>query len=97
MTPCGLAACEYGPLWAGRPSKCMVVVDRPYKGPSHGQPPPFLAAFAAKMQQGRVEQFYVIQSHHTYFKTNLSHENLGSDTTIGKPQWEHHMRSRRSK
>ncbi|RZS22341.1 hypothetical protein BHM03_00055109, partial [Ensete ventricosum] len=46
----------------------------------------FLVAFAAKTQQERVEQFYVIQSHHTLFKTNLSHENLGSDTIVGKPQ-----------
>ncbi|RWW40563.1 hypothetical protein BHE74_00054018, partial [Ensete ventricosum] len=27
------------------------------------------------------------------FKTNLLHENLSSDITIGKPQQEHHMRS----
>ncbi|RZS29304.1 hypothetical protein BHM03_00063016, partial [Ensete ventricosum] len=33
----------------------------------------------------RVEQFYTIQSHHTQFKTNLSYENLGFNTTVGKP------------
>ncbi|RWW17489.1 hypothetical protein GW17_00018581 [Ensete ventricosum] len=48
--------------------------------------PLLLCAFAAKTQQERVERFYMIQSHHTQFKTNLSHENLGSDTTIRKPQ-----------
>ncbi|RRT31784.1 hypothetical protein B296_00055449 [Ensete ventricosum] len=31
-----------------------------------------------------------ISSHE--FKTNLSHKNLGSDTTIRKPQRVHHMR-----
>ncbi|RRT33044.1 hypothetical protein B296_00043810 [Ensete ventricosum] len=50
-----------------------------------------LVAFAAKPQQERVEQFYTIQSHHMKFKTNLSHENLGSDTTVGKPQRVHYM------
>ncbi|RWV77774.1 hypothetical protein GW17_00061359, partial [Ensete ventricosum] len=54
---------------------------------------PLLTAFAAKTQQERVERFYAIQSHHTQFKTSLSHENLVSDTIVGKPQREHHMRS----
>ncbi|RWW80251.1 hypothetical protein BHE74_00011412, partial [Ensete ventricosum] len=48
----------------------QVVAGHPYK--SHGR--------------GWPERFYAIQSRHTHFKTNLSHENLGSDTTIGKPQ-----------
>ncbi|RZS26193.1 hypothetical protein BHM03_00059499 [Ensete ventricosum] len=48
--------------------------------------PPLLVAFAAKIQQECIERFYAIQSHHTQFKTNLSYENLGSDTTVGKPQ-----------
>ncbi|RWW43871.1 hypothetical protein BHE74_00050421 [Ensete ventricosum] len=55
-------------------------------GAGRGWPPLLLTAFAAKMQQERVELFYMIQSHRTQFKTNLSHENLGSDTTVGKPQ-----------
>ncbi|RRT68350.1 hypothetical protein B296_00020499 [Ensete ventricosum] len=37
----------------------------PYRGPGYGRPPPFLAVFNAKIQQECVEQFYVIQSHHT--------------------------------
>ncbi|RRT46530.1 hypothetical protein B296_00021237 [Ensete ventricosum] len=61
-------------------------------GAGHGWPPLLLAAFATKTQQEHIQRFYVIQSHHTQFKTNLSHENFGSDTTIGKPQREHHMR-----
>ncbi|RWV82343.1 hypothetical protein GW17_00056163, partial [Ensete ventricosum] len=40
-----------------------------------------------------IERFYAIQSHHTHFKTNLSHENLDSDITVGKPQWVYHIRS----
>ncbi|RWV82045.1 hypothetical protein GW17_00056486 [Ensete ventricosum] len=66
-------------------------VAGPPWGVGHGWPPLLLAAFVAKTQQERVERFYAIQSHHTQFKTNLSHENLGSDTTIGKPQRVHHM------
>ncbi|RWW40678.1 hypothetical protein BHE74_00053885 [Ensete ventricosum] len=58
---------------------------RPCMGAGCGWPP-LLATFAAKTQQERVEQFYTIQSHHMQFKTNLLHENLGSDTTVGKPQ-----------
>ncbi|RWW55097.1 hypothetical protein BHE74_00038281, partial [Ensete ventricosum] len=57
----------------------------PWPRPCRGWPPLLLAAFTAKTQQERVERFYVIQSHHTQFKTNLSHENIGSDTTVGKP------------
>ncbi|RRT34885.1 hypothetical protein B296_00033275 [Ensete ventricosum] len=55
---------------------------------------PFLIAFAVKIQQERVERFHAIQSHHTQFKTNLLHENLGSDTTVGKSQRDHHMHNR---
>ncbi|RWV86505.1 hypothetical protein GW17_00051596 [Ensete ventricosum] len=69
----------------------IVVGGRYYMGAGRGRPP-LLAAFAVKTQEERVERFYMIQSHHTQFKTNLSHENLGSDTTVGKPQREHHMR-----
>ncbi|RRT58272.1 hypothetical protein B296_00032333, partial [Ensete ventricosum] len=78
----------------------QAMADRPYRGPSYGQPPlqvdnmhvvapPPQAApnFAANRCNKHVEQFYTIQSHHTQFKTNFSHENLGSDTTVGKPQW----------
>ncbi|RWW39434.1 hypothetical protein BHE74_00055242, partial [Ensete ventricosum] len=59
---------------------------RPCIGVGRGWPPILLAAFAMKTQQEHVERFYAIQSHHTQFKTNLSHENLGSNTTVGKPQ-----------
>ncbi|RRT49879.1 hypothetical protein B296_00035804 [Ensete ventricosum] len=37
------------------------------------------------MQQECAERFYTIRSHHTQIRTNLSHENLGFDTTTGKP------------
>ncbi|RWW15301.1 hypothetical protein GW17_00020869 [Ensete ventricosum] len=65
----------------------LQVVGRPCKGAGHGHArlPLTRASFAAKTQQERVERFYAIQSHHTQFKTNLLHENLGSDTTVGKP------------
>ncbi|RRT35728.1 hypothetical protein B296_00053498 [Ensete ventricosum] len=63
----------------------LVVGGRPYMGASRGWPPLVLTTFTAKMQQERVERFYAIQSHHTQFKTNLSHENIGSDTTVRKP------------
>ncbi|RWV88542.1 hypothetical protein GW17_00049357 [Ensete ventricosum] len=43
------------------------------------------ATIAAHRCNKCVEWFYVIQSHHTQFKTNFSHENLGSDTTVWKP------------
>ncbi|RWV82408.1 hypothetical protein GW17_00056094, partial [Ensete ventricosum] len=66
---------------------------QPCMGAGRGWPPLHLAAFAANMQQEHIERFYAIQSHHTQFKTNLSHENLGSDTTVRKPQRVHHMRS----
>ncbi|RWV95313.1 hypothetical protein GW17_00042068 [Ensete ventricosum] len=91
--------CGWSPLAGDRPLKGpsrsrprpLQVVSRPYRGAGRGPArlPPLLAAFAAKMQQECIEQFYAIHSHHTQFKTNLSHENLGSDTTIGKPQREH--------
>ncbi|RWW12999.1 hypothetical protein GW17_00023311 [Ensete ventricosum] len=67
------------------PCRGLAVAGRPCRGLGYGRPPPFLATFAVKMQQERVERFYAIQSHHTQFKTNLSHKNLGSDTTIRKP------------
>ncbi|RRT62885.1 hypothetical protein B296_00012699, partial [Ensete ventricosum] len=70
----------------------LAVGGRPCKGPGHGRPP-LLAEFTTKTQQERIERFYGIQSYHMQFKTNLSHENLGSVTTVGKPQREHHMRS----
>ncbi|RZR96111.1 hypothetical protein BHM03_00025075 [Ensete ventricosum] len=71
----------------------------PYRGSGYGRPPlqvawsPLLDAFAIKMQQEHVEQFYMIQSYDMQFKTIFCINNLGSDTTVGKPQWEHHMRS----
>ncbi|RWV96689.1 hypothetical protein GW17_00040580 [Ensete ventricosum] len=84
----------------------QAMAGRPCRGPGRDQPPlhtdsmlvvapPPQAAptFVASCCNKCVEQFYVIQSDHTQFKINLSHENLGSDTTVGKPQREHHMRS----
>ncbi|RRT31882.1 hypothetical protein B296_00057071 [Ensete ventricosum] len=73
------------PLWVGL-GHGLAVGGRPCMGAGRGWSSILLAAFAAKMQQEYVEQFYVIQSHHTQFKTNLSHENLGFDTTVEKPQ-----------
>ncbi|RRT34191.1 hypothetical protein B296_00032153 [Ensete ventricosum] len=71
----------------------LAVGGRPCMGAGRGWLPLLLAVFATKMQQEHVERFYAIQSHHMQFKINISHENIGSDTTVGKPQWEHHMRS----
>ncbi|RZR90424.1 hypothetical protein BHM03_00018290 [Ensete ventricosum] len=73
-----------------RPPLCrgaLAAASRPYKGADrgHARLPLLRASFVAKTQQERVERFYVTQSHHTQFKTNLSHENLGSDTIDGKP------------
>ncbi|RWV86663.1 hypothetical protein GW17_00051414 [Ensete ventricosum] len=83
----------------------QAMASRSCRGPGHGQPPlhadnmhvtapPSQATptFAANRCNKRIEQFYAIQSHYTQFKTNFSHENLGSDTTVGKPQRVHHMR-----
>ncbi|RWW71190.1 hypothetical protein BHE74_00021081, partial [Ensete ventricosum] len=64
----------------------MAVGGMPFMGAGHGWQPLLLTAFAVKMQQECVERFYAIKSHHTWFKTNPSHENHGSDTTVGKPQ-----------
>ncbi|RWV83174.1 hypothetical protein GW17_00055260 [Ensete ventricosum] len=51
------------PLTRG-PGRGLVVGGRPCMGADRGWPS-LLAAFAAKMQQERVERFYAIQSHHT--------------------------------
>ncbi|RRT35899.1 hypothetical protein B296_00013539 [Ensete ventricosum] len=76
------------------PSLLPLVAAWPWAtGPAWGWLPLLLVAFATKTQQERVERFYVIQSHHTQFRTNLSHENIGSDTTVRKPQRVHHMHS----
>ncbi|RWW50690.1 hypothetical protein BHE74_00043030 [Ensete ventricosum] len=48
-----------------RPYRGLAMAGRPYRGPGYGHPPPFLTAFATKMQQVCVERFYAIQSHHT--------------------------------
>ncbi|RZS26147.1 hypothetical protein BHM03_00059454 [Ensete ventricosum] len=69
------------PLTAG-----LAMGGRPCMGAGRGWRPLLLAAFAAKMQQEYIEQFYMILSYHMQFKTNLLLENLGSDTIIGKPQ-----------
>ncbi|RWV83824.1 hypothetical protein GW17_00054522 [Ensete ventricosum] len=93
---CGWLPLAGGMVAAGRPlalgpwlqsTAPLQVVDRRCKGTGrgHARLPLARASFAAKMQQECVERFYAIQSHHTQFKTNLSHENLGSDTTVGKP------------
>ncbi|RWW43642.1 hypothetical protein BHE74_00050668, partial [Ensete ventricosum] len=70
---------------AGRPlAGDQAVADRPCWRPSRGWPPILiLTMFAAKMQQERIERFYAIGSHHMQFKINLSHKNIGYDTTVG--------------
>ncbi|RRT34167.1 hypothetical protein B296_00053582, partial [Ensete ventricosum] len=91
--PCGVAlAAASRPLVEGL-GYDLAVGGRPCIGAGRGWRPLLLATFAMKTQQECIERFYMIQSHHTQFKINLSHENLGSDTTVGKPQWEHHMYS----
>ncbi|RWW73113.1 hypothetical protein BHE74_00019037 [Ensete ventricosum] len=90
----GYCPCRRPPLAGG-----LTTAGRPCRGPGRGQsplhadsmhvaaPPPQTApTFAANRCNKRVEQFYAIQSHHTQFKTNFLHENLSSDTTVGKPQ-----------
>ncbi|RZS21633.1 hypothetical protein BHM03_00054300, partial [Ensete ventricosum] len=89
--PCR-GACRNRPPLAGN----QAMVGRTYRGPGCGQPPlhansmhvatpPPQAAptFAANRCNKCVEQFYVIQSRHTQFKTNFSHKNLGSNITLG--------------
>ncbi|RWV81205.1 hypothetical protein GW17_00057398 [Ensete ventricosum] len=104
--PCGCAAgnrplrpgrsrsCLRGCCHCGWPLSVapLQVAGRPCKGAGrgHARLPLVRASFTAKMQQERVERFYAIQSHHTQFKTNLSHEILGSDTTVGKHQRGYH-------
>ncbi|RRT36398.1 hypothetical protein GW17_00048461 [Ensete ventricosum] len=87
--PRGYCPCGWPPLAGGPwlqstapcrwPSTCKGAVR------GHARLPLVRASIAAKMQQEHVERFYTIQSHHTQFKINLSHENLGFDTTVGKP------------
>ncbi|RRT70730.1 hypothetical protein B296_00013885, partial [Ensete ventricosum] len=92
--PCGLAVGNVAPLRAGlgcsRSPLCLgplAAAGRPCKGAGrgHARLPLARASFVAKTQQECVERFYAIQSHYTQFKINLLHENLGSDTTVGKP------------
>ncbi|RRT44212.1 hypothetical protein B296_00050430, partial [Ensete ventricosum] len=83
--PFGLALAASSRPLAGGLSRGLAVGGWPCIGAGHGWTHLLLAAFAAKTQQEHVERFYTIQSLHTQFKTNLSHENLGSNTTVGKP------------
>ncbi|RZS16462.1 hypothetical protein BHM03_00048452 [Ensete ventricosum] len=85
VVPVGAAPTGDCPLRVG-PGCSLAVGGRHCMGAGCGWPPLLLAAFTTKTQQERVERLYVIQSYHTQFKINLSHENLGSDTTVGKPQ-----------
>ncbi|RWV95868.1 hypothetical protein GW17_00041463 [Ensete ventricosum] len=82
--PFGLALVAASRPLIGGLGRGLAVGGRPYSGAGRGWPP-LLAAFAAKIQQECIERFYAIQSHHTQFKINLLHENLGSNTTFGKP------------
>ncbi|RWW49094.1 hypothetical protein BHE74_00044783 [Ensete ventricosum] len=63
-------------LWPVSSARGLAVANHHCRGPGRGRPPSFLVAFVAEMQQERVEQFYVMQSHHTQFETNLSLKNL---------------------
>ncbi|RRT39788.1 hypothetical protein B296_00032053, partial [Ensete ventricosum] len=66
-----------GWLQASALAGSLAAYGRPYRGPGHSRLPLFVAAFTMKMQQEYVEQ--------PGSYTNLSHEQPGSDTTIGKP------------
>ncbi|RWV78884.1 hypothetical protein GW17_00060068 [Ensete ventricosum] len=70
--------------WVVALARGLAIAGHPCKGSGHGWPH-LLAAFTTKIQPKHVERFYVIQSHHIQYKTNLSHKNLGSNTTVGKP------------
>ncbi|RRT63478.1 hypothetical protein B296_00030410, partial [Ensete ventricosum] len=80
--PFGLALIAASRPLAGGLGRGLAVGGRPYMGAGRGWPPLLFATFVVKTQQEHVERFYVIQSHHTELKTNLSYENIGSDTTI---------------
>ncbi|RWW81724.1 hypothetical protein BHE74_00009857 [Ensete ventricosum] len=86
--------CPYSRPGCGWPhlQRAWSMASHPCRWHGYGWPP-VLAAFTTKMQQERVERFYAIQFHHMQFKTNLSHRNLGSDTIVGKPQRDYHMRN----
>ncbi|RWV93604.1 hypothetical protein BHE74_00044853 [Ensete ventricosum] len=72
IAPCGLAT----------PARGFARGWPPLQGAWPWPATPFLAAFAAKMHRTVLRELIFI----TQFKTNLSHENLGSDTTVEKPQ-----------
>ncbi|RWW20974.1 hypothetical protein GW17_00014889 [Ensete ventricosum] len=63
--PCGLALVAVGRPLAGGLGRGLAVGGRPCIGVGRGWPPLLLASFTTKIQQERVERFYVIQSHHT--------------------------------
>ncbi|RWV91245.1 hypothetical protein GW17_00046481 [Ensete ventricosum] len=63
--PYGLALAAAGHPLIGGLGRGLAVGGRLCMGAGRSWPPLLLAAFATKMQQERVEQFYVIQSHHT--------------------------------
>ncbi|RWV77162.1 hypothetical protein GW17_00062051 [Ensete ventricosum] len=81
--PCVLALVAVGRPFVAE----LALTGHPCKGAGRGHAwlPLARASFAVKTQQECVERFYVIQSHHVQFKTNLFHENLISDTAVGKP------------
>ncbi|RZS15969.1 hypothetical protein BHM03_00047896 [Ensete ventricosum] len=83
--PFGLALAAASRPLVGGLGRGLAMGGRPCMGAGRGWLPLLLVAFAVKMQQECVERFYTILSHHMQFKINLSHENLGSDTTVGKP------------
>ncbi|RWV85628.1 hypothetical protein GW17_00052565 [Ensete ventricosum] len=68
--PCGLALAAVGCPLAGGLGRSLAMGGWPYIGAGRGWSPLLQAAFAAEMQQERVERFYAIQSHHTGRKEN---------------------------
>ncbi|RRT31444.1 hypothetical protein B296_00054399, partial [Ensete ventricosum] len=81
--PCGLALAAFGRHLAGGLSHGLAVDGWPCMGAGRGWPPLLLAAFAAKIQQERVERFYTIQYHHTKFKTNFCMKTLALIPLLG--------------
>ena len=96
--------------WAASPASNMPAASRPSADccrlPAYTQMavlPSTTAARAAKVvalfrfcvNDFDVKSFFKTQ--HTQFKTNHSHEQPGSDTTVGKSWGRHHMHSRRTR
>ncbi|RZS21537.1 hypothetical protein BHM03_00054189, partial [Ensete ventricosum] len=106
--PCGLVAPAKGLATGGRPCRrplprtitavgALAVSDHPCKWPGRGWLPP---SSPPSLQIVARTQRIVLRnsvSSHVVKKPIYYTNNLGSDTTVGKSQREHHMCTRRSK